>query len=366
MTALTARDRVDGSKPDTPNGVNVANLLLGLGNLYDCVQTLGIGVSSVAAGTATFTQANAGLVLADASAGNIIINLPACSAAVGAVYQFKRVDATANTVTINRAGGDTIDGVAAITLIEALDFVGIRSDGVSTWRALNNTVVATKEVTTAGTDIAYAIVPAPALNAYKAGRSYWVKFHAASGLNPTLQISGLATPPNLVMQQADGTYINVVGIPINHRSLVTLISATQALVVTMPPSSAKKPGEIFMFAGSSAPAGSLVCPVAQTNISRTTYASLFAAIGTTWGAGDGSTTFGMPWFAANYAPVQANANVGTATVGEVIAHTHSAPVISGSGNAQGGPTVLANGLTGSTGGAANLAAGVRVLFCVQF
>lgn len=235
MTALTTRDRVDGSKPDTPNGVNVANLLLGLGNLYDCVQTLGVGVSSVAAGTATFTQANAGLVLVDASAGNVIINLPACSAAVSALYQFKRLDATANTVTINRAGGDTIDGAAAITLIEAFDFVEIRSDGVSTWRALNNTVVATKEVTTAGTDIAYAIVPAPALNAYKAGRSYWVKFHAASGLNPTLQISGLATPPSLVMQQANGAYINVVGIPLNHRSLVVLISATQAWVVTMPP-----------------------------------------------------------------------------------------------------------------------------------
>jgi len=31
-----------------------------------------------------------------------------------------------------------------------------------------------------------------------------------------------------------------------------------------------------------------------TNVSRSTYAALFAAIGTTFGAGDGSTTFGIP------------------------------------------------------------------------
>lgn len=30
------------------------------------------------------------------------------------------------------------------------------------------------------------------------------------------------------------------------------------------------------------------------NVSRTTYAALYAAIGTTWGSGDGSTTFGLP------------------------------------------------------------------------
>lgn len=31
-----------------------------------------------------------------------------------------------------------------------------------------------------------------------------------------------------------------------------------------------------------------------TNVSRTTYAALFAVIGTTYGVGDGSTTFGLP------------------------------------------------------------------------
>ena len=46
------------------------------------------------------------------------------------------------------------------------------------------------------------------------------------------------------------------------------------------------------FAGSTSPAGWLLC-FGQT-VSRTTYAGLFATIGTTWGSGDGSTTFGLP------------------------------------------------------------------------
>lgn len=51
-------------------------------------------------------------------------------------------------------------------------------------------------------------------------------------------------------------------------------------------------GVIVPFAGSSAPTGYLVCDGAA--VSRTTYADLFAAIGTTYGAGDGSTTFALP------------------------------------------------------------------------
>jgi microcystin-dependent protein len=51
-------------------------------------------------------------------------------------------------------------------------------------------------------------------------------------------------------------------------------------------------GSLTQFAGSTAPAGWLSCDGA--NVSRTTYAALFAIIGTTYGAGDGSTTFGLP------------------------------------------------------------------------
>ncbi|HBO9849834.1 TPA: hypothetical protein L5F86_001541 [Pseudomonas aeruginosa] len=51
-------------------------------------------------------------------------------------------------------------------------------------------------------------------------------------------------------------------------------------------------GQVALYAMSSPPTGWLKCNGAA--ISRTTYADLFAAIGTTFGAGNGSTTFNLP------------------------------------------------------------------------
>lgn len=51
-------------------------------------------------------------------------------------------------------------------------------------------------------------------------------------------------------------------------------------------------GTLHAFAGATAPLGYLLCD--GTAVSRTTYASLYAVILTTYGAGDGSTTFHLP------------------------------------------------------------------------
>jgi len=53
-------------------------------------------------------------------------------------------------------------------------------------------------------------------------------------------------------------------------------------------------GAISMFAGGAAPSGWFLCNGAA--VSRTTYADLFAVVGSTYGAGDGSTTFNVPDF----------------------------------------------------------------------
>ena len=52
------------------------------------------------------------------------------------------------------------------------------------------------------------------------------------------------------------------------------------------------PGLIQMSASPILPSGWLFCDGSE--VSRTLYSSLYAAIGTTWGAGDGSTTFNLP------------------------------------------------------------------------
>jgi microcystin-dependent protein len=82
---------------------------------------------------------------------------------------------------------------------------------------------------------------------------------------------------------ADGTVTTAKIVDANV-TLAKLAAAVQALLVPT--------GTVAPYAGSSEPTGWLFC-YGQT-ISRTTYAALFAAIGTTYGAGDGSTTFALP------------------------------------------------------------------------
>lgn len=53
-----------------------------------------------------------------------------------------------------------------------------------------------------------------------------------------------------------------------------------------------KVGTIELWGGSTAPDGYLLCNGGA--VSRSLYADLFAVIGTTYGAGDGSTTFNLP------------------------------------------------------------------------
>lgn len=87
-------------------------------------------------------------------------------------------------------------------------------------------------------------------------------------------------------------------------------------------------GVIQMFAGSTPPAGWLLCD--GSAVSRTDYATLFAAIGTTWGVGDGSTTFNLPDLRGR-APIGAGTGSGLTarTLGGKLgseyiqAHTHS-------------------------------------------
>lgn len=66
-------------------------------------------------------------------------------------------------------------------------------------------------------------------------------------------------------------------------------------------------GKIEWFAFNTAPYGYLVCNGAS--VSRETYADLFAVIGTTFGSGDGSTTFTLPNLIDKFA--QGSTTVGT-------------------------------------------------------
>lgn len=66
---------------------------------------------------------------------------------------------------------------------------------------------------------------------------------------------------------------------------------------TLAGASAVPTGAYFPFGSATAPAGYLSCNGAV--VSRATYANLFMVIGTTYGAGDGTTTFNLPTVGGN-------------------------------------------------------------------
>jgi len=68
---------------------------------------------------------------------------------------------------------------------------------------------------------------------------------------------------------------------------VTAAKLDSAAVSVLMPTASLMP-----YAGSAAPTGYLLCDGAA--ISRTTYSDLFGIVGTTYGVGDGSTTFNIP------------------------------------------------------------------------
>ncbi|MEO5336023.1 MAG: tail fiber protein [Magnetospirillum sp. WYHS-4] len=70
------------------------------------------------------------------------------------------------------------------------------------------------------------------------------------------------------------------------------LPAVSGANLTNLPNAGLPAGAVMPFAGASAPGGWLACD--GTAVSRSTYASLYAVVGTTYGAGDGSTTFNLP------------------------------------------------------------------------
>jgi microcystin-dependent protein len=109
---------------------------------------------------------------------------------------------------------------------------------------------------------------------------------------------------------------------ITKAQLDAVVAAFTALVVTIPA------GTFAMYAGSVVPTGWLECN--GIALSRTTFAALFAAISTRYGAGDGSTTFNLPDMRGEFPRVWDNGRgvdpgraLGTGQSFLVQTHTHS-------------------------------------------
>ena len=120
-------------------------------------------------------------------------------------------------------------------------------------------------------------------------------------------------------------------------------------------------GSVVEWTGTQTPQNWLLCDGRE--VSRTTYSELFAAIGTVWGAGDGSTSFNIPDYRDKFV-LGAGKDVDlaetggekevTLTVDQIPPHTHQAQVSSTGGSdetiTRGTSKALWRQLISSTGG----------------
>ncbi len=273
----------DNLQEEIANVVEGAGIVLNgatLTQLRQAVKRLfGGNVTTVNAANSplALTADHAGLVIMDATAGNIVANLPAVNVIAQPVrFTFVRADATANSATINRAGADTFLGGAT-----------------------------------------------------------------------SVTVSG------------QGTSRSIVG------------NAVAIWLDTSTSPAASEAGNVFFRAANTAPTGSLKANGAL--VSRTTYAALFAVIGTTFGVGDGATTFALPDLRGEFIRgwddargVDSGRVFGSAQTDDLKSHTHTVST-PGGGFTSGGTTATAGaGVSGATGGAETRPRNIALLACIKF
>lgn len=138
-----------------------------------------------------------------------------------------------------------------------------------------------------------------------------------------------------------------------------------------------------MFAGTSAPTGWLLCQ--GQAVSRTTYVTLWEIIGTTYGVGNGSTTFNLPdlrgrtAIGAGQGPGLTNRNLGvtvgaethTLTVSQMPVHNHGMSKTNAYGLwqdrdvANGSGSAWATGNQGGNGSHNNMQPSISLSFIIK-
>ena len=135
-------------------------------------------------------------------------------------------------------------------------------------------------------------------------------------------------------------------------------------------------GSIIAWPTSTAPSGYLECNGAA--VSRTTYSALFAVIGTTFGAGNGSTTFNLPDLRGEFVRgwdngrgVDSGRTIGSAQGSQLgqHSHTYTYPINGGSGQPGGTGGSSTTGTTGAAGGTTNASEtrprNVALMYCIK-
>jgi microcystin-dependent protein len=187
--------------------------------------------------------------------------------------------------------------------------------------------------------------------------------------------------PTVVVADNEVTTAKILDANVTDAKLAATLNLSSK-TVTLPATISLPAGAVMSFAMNSAPAGWLAAD--GSNVNRMTYAALFSAIGTTYGAGDGSTTFALPDLRGYFVRGSGTNSDGTAagTFGakqadDFKSHNHTsstvvvrnlAPTPTGFGVTASGGNMDPNNTvtTTSVGGTETRPANIALLYCIKF
>lgn len=207
----------------------------------------------------------------------------------------------------------------------------------------------------------------------------------ATPLIGTLPVVGTLAQGSVVVGNSSSV---ATAVTLGTSGTVLTSNGSDAAWTALPVVSSFDAGMVQMFANTTVPTGWLECD--GTAVSRTTYATLFAAIGTAYGVGDGSSTFTLPDMRGefprgwdNSRGVDSGRGIGTSQGDQMEAHNHAlrgnsggainvlfneSPVIAGIQNLGGGfsnSTATIQNTGGTSNSGENRPRNVALMFCIK-
>jgi microcystin-dependent protein len=184
--------------------------------------------------------------------------------------------------------------------------------------------------------------------------------------------------PTVVVADNEVTTAKIADASVTDAKLAATLNLSSK-TVTLPASISLPTGAVMAFAMNSAPAGWLACNGAA--VSRSTYSALFSAVSTTYGTGDGSTTFNLPDLRGYF--VRGHGTNGDGAVSGafgakqadvIIAHTHEYATRTSTFGAASGPnggtfigtSTLTTGTQSPAGGTETRPKNIAMLYCIKF
>jgi microcystin-dependent protein len=194
-----------------------------------------------------------------------------------------------HTASANATADSTIDWAEGMAPSAVNDSARAMMARLAEWRDDVSGTIAT-----AGTSTAYTVASNQGFDNFADMNGAMIAFvpHTTSGATVTLNVDGLGAKP---LRSAPGielpAAVMVQGTPYvctyNNSDAAFYLQSFIVNPYQIPI------GGLLPYCGTTAPNSAFVLPYGQA-ISRTAYSTLFALVGTTFGSGDGSTTFNIP------------------------------------------------------------------------